>query len=68
MDYLLIIVLGIVVISIWNSNRDAHEQMREALDRLEHEIDFLRSQLATLVKANAKAAKAGEAVAAVRQF
>ena len=58
MDYLLIIVLGIVVLSIWNSNRDAHEQMREAMHRLEREIDFLRSQLAALVKANAKIAQA----------
>jgi uncharacterized membrane protein len=58
MDYLLIIVLGIVVLSIWNSNRDAHEQVREAVDRLEREIDFLRSQLAGLVKANGKPAQA----------
>ena len=70
MDYLLIIVLGIVVVSIWNSNRDAHERLREAIDRLEREIDFLRSQLAALVKANAKqaetkaAAPAAEAAAA----
>lgn len=57
MDYLLIIVLGIVVISMWNSNRDAHEQMRDAVDRLERELEFLRSQIAALVKANAKTAE-----------
>jgi uncharacterized membrane protein len=58
MDYLLIIVLGIVVLSIWNSNRDANERLREAVDRLQREIDFLRSQLAALAKANAKPAEA----------
>ena len=57
MDYLLIIVLGIVVVSMWNSNRDAHERFREAIDRLEREIAFLRSQVAALMKANAKAAE-----------
>ncbi|HEV2214239.1 MAG TPA: DUF2339 domain-containing protein, partial [Terracidiphilus sp.] len=60
MDYFLIIVLGIVVLSVWNSSRDANERMRDAIDRLERELDFLRSQLAALVRANAKT---GEAVA-----
>jgi uncharacterized membrane protein len=64
MDYLLIIVLGIVVLWIWNSNRDAHEQMREAVDRLEREIDYLRSQLAALVKASAKSGQVEGAAAA----
>jgi uncharacterized membrane protein len=58
MDYLLIIVLGIVVVSLWNSNRDAHERLREAVDRLEREIEFFRSQLAALIKANAHPAEA----------
>ena len=51
MDYLLIIVLGIVVVSFWNSSRDANERMREAVDRLEREIEFLRSQVAALMRA-----------------
>ena len=51
MDYFLIIILGIVVISVWNSSRDANERMRDAVDRLEREIEFLRSQLAALMKA-----------------
>ena len=54
MDYFLIIVLGIVVISVWNSSRDANARMRDAVDRLERELDFLRSQLAASVRANAK--------------
>ena len=54
MDYFLIIVLGIVVISVWNSSRDANARMRDAVGRLERELDFLRSQLAALVRANAK--------------
>ena len=54
MEYFLIIVLGIVVLSVWNSGRNANERLREAVDRLERELDFLRSQLAGLVKANAK--------------
>jgi uncharacterized membrane protein len=54
MDYFLIIVLGIVVVSVWNSSRDAIARMRDAIDRLERELDFLRSQLAGLVRANAK--------------
>jgi uncharacterized membrane protein len=57
MDYLLIIVLGIVVVSLWNSNRDAHERLREAVDRLERELESLRSQLAALIKANAHPAE-----------
>ncbi|MGA8090794.1 MAG: DUF2339 domain-containing protein [Terracidiphilus sp.] len=60
MDYFLIIVLGIVVLSVWNSSRDANERMRDAVNRLERELDFLRSQLAALVRANAKS---GESVA-----
>ena len=54
MDFFLIIVLGIVVLSVWNSSRNANERLREAVDRLERELDFLRSQLAGLIKANAK--------------
>ncbi len=54
MDYFLIIVLGIVVLSVWNSSRDTNERMREAVDRLERELEFLRSQLAALMKANVK--------------
>ena len=40
MDYFLIIVLGIVVISVWNSSRDANARMRDAVDRLEREARF----------------------------
>src|ERR1019366_6463222 len=54
MDYFLIIVLGIVVLSVWNSSRDTSERLREAVDRLEREIEFLRSQVAALTRDNAK--------------
>ena len=54
MDYFLIIVLGIVVLSVWNSSRDTSERMREAVDRLEREIEFLRSQVAALTRDSAK--------------
>ncbi|HEY2468433.1 MAG TPA: DUF2339 domain-containing protein [Terracidiphilus sp.] len=57
MDYLLIVVLGIVVVAMWNSSRDAHERFRDAIDRLEREIEFLRSQVAALMKTNAKPAE-----------
>ncbi len=57
MDYFLIIVLGIVIISVWNSGRNANERMRDAIDRLERELDFLRSQLAGLARANAKSSE-----------
>ena len=50
MDYFLIIVLGIVVLSIWNSGRDTRERLRDAVDRLEREIEFLRSQVAALAR------------------
>ena len=54
MDYFLIIVLGIVVLSVWNSSRDTSERLRDAVDRLEREIEFLRSQLAALTRENAR--------------
>ena len=54
MEYFLITVLGIVVLTVWNSSRDANERLREAVDRLERELDFLRSQLAGLVKASTR--------------
>lgn len=57
MDYLLIVVLGLGFVAMWNRNRDAHERFREAVDRLEREIEFLRSQVAALMKANAKPAE-----------
>jgi hypothetical protein len=59
MEYFLIIVLGIVVLSVWNSSRNANERLREAVDRLERELEFLRSQLAGLAKA-----RSGESAAA----
>jgi uncharacterized membrane protein len=58
MDYLLIIILGIVVVSLWNSSRAANERMREEMERLERELDFLRSQIAALVKAKEASATA----------
>ncbi|MGA7242036.1 MAG: hypothetical protein WBX19_02585, partial [Terracidiphilus sp.] len=65
MDYFLIIILGIVVLSVWNSSRDANERMRDAVDRLEREIEFLRSQLAALVKTkSSESAAAGVVVPA----
>jgi uncharacterized membrane protein len=57
MDYFLIIVLGILVLSVWNSSRDAIARMRDTINRLESELGFLRSQLAALVRANAKPAE-----------
>lgn len=57
MDYFLIIVLGIVVLSVWNSSRNANERMRDAVNRLERELDFQRSQLAGLARANAKSSE-----------
>src|ERR1035438_6149798 len=54
MDYFLIIVLGIVVLSVWNSSHDSSERLRDAINRLEREIDFLRSQVAALTRDNAK--------------
>jgi hypothetical protein len=50
MDYFLIIVLGIVVLSVWNSSRNTSERLRDAVDRLEREIEFLRSQVAALTR------------------
>ncbi|MGA9584736.1 MAG: DUF2339 domain-containing protein, partial [Terracidiphilus sp.] len=63
MEYFLIIVLGIVVISVWNSSRNANERLRESVDRLERELEFLRSQLAGLLKANTKLRESTGAVA-----
>ena len=63
MAYLLIIVLGIVVVSMWNSSRDAHERFRSAIERLQGEIEFLRSQVAGLMRA-AKAAEKSAAAPA----
>ncbi len=53
MDYFLIIMLGIVVFVLWNTTRDTTARLRDELTRLQREIDFLQSQLAALVKANA---------------
>jgi uncharacterized membrane protein len=62
MEYFLIIVLGIVVLSVWNSSRAANERLREAVDRLERELDFLRSQLAGLAKARSSESAAAAPV------
>ncbi|HEY1579864.1 MAG TPA: DUF2339 domain-containing protein [Terracidiphilus sp.] len=50
MEILLIIVLGIALVIVWNSSRDANARTREAIDRLEREVDFLRSQVVGLAR------------------
>jgi hypothetical protein len=50
MEIVLIVVLGIVVFAVWRSSQDALDQLRGQVARLEREIDFLRSQLAALLK------------------
>ncbi len=67
MDHLLIIILGIVVVSLWNSTRDKNERLRDEMERLERELEFLRSQLAVLLKAReANAATPAAPVAATQ--
>jgi hypothetical protein len=49
--YFLIFILGVIVFSVWKSGRDAAEALRDEIRILEREVNWLRDQLAALVKA-----------------
>ena len=66
MEIVLIVLLAIVVFAIWRGNQDALEQLRGEVARLEREIDFLRSQLAALLKLRT-ASPANEPVPAAKE-
>jgi uncharacterized membrane protein len=55
MELILIVVLGFALLLVWNSSRDAIDSLRNAVGRLEREVDFLRAQVAGLVRAGSKA-------------
>jgi len=64
MEFFFIIILAIAVFVVWLRNKDATSSQREDIARLEREIDFLKSQLGALVKAQAASlASAGPAAA-----
>ena len=50
MELFLIVVLEIAFVIAWNSSGDAFHRTRDTIDRLQREVDFLRSQLAALVR------------------
>ena len=50
MELFLIVVLAIALVIVRNSSRNALDRMRDNLGRLQSEVDFLRSQLAALVR------------------
>ena len=56
MEFFFIIILAIGLFVLWLRNQDATSTLRDNLARLEREIDFLRSQLSALVKAQATSA------------
>ncbi|MGD0891140.1 MAG: DUF2339 domain-containing protein [Terracidiphilus sp.] len=51
MEFFFIILLAIALFVLWLRSNDSSTSLREDLARLEREIDFLRSQLSALVKA-----------------
>src|SRR5208337_3621923 len=62
MDYFLIVILGIIVISVWRSGRRAAERLSGEIHILEREVNWLREQLSTLIKSqSASSAIAPEA-------
>ena len=64
MEFFFIIILAIAVFVVWLRNKDATSSQREDIARLEREIDFLKSQLGALIKAQAASlASAGPAAA-----
>ena len=64
MELLLIVVLGLALVIVWNSSRDAGARTRAALDRLEREVNFLRTQVAALIRASAGRAEEPKTAAA----
>ncbi|MGD0735916.1 MAG: DUF2339 domain-containing protein [Terracidiphilus sp.] len=63
MEFFFIIILAIAVFVIWLRNNDATSTLRDEIARLEREIDFLKSQLSALVKAQAASASSRPPVA-----
>jgi uncharacterized membrane protein len=53
MVYFLLVILSVIVFSVWQSGREAVEALRDEIHILEREINWLREQLASLVKAQA---------------
>ena len=50
MELFLIVVLAIALLIVWNSTRNSLDRTRDNIGRLQSEIDFLRTQLAALVR------------------
>ena len=66
MEVLFIVVLGIVVVVTWMSNRDATNQLRSDMESLQREIDSLRTQLTAVQRLQA-ASQANGAAAALKE-
>ena len=66
MEVLFIVVLGIVVVVTWMSNRDATNQLRADMESLQREIDSLRTQLTAVQRLQA-ASQANGAAAALKE-
>ena len=58
MELFLIVVLAIALLVVWNSTRNALDRTRDHIERLGRELDFLRDQLAGLVRNSAKTEEA----------
>ena len=56
MEFFLLIVLAVAVFVLWLKTQDANSSLRDHIARLEREIDFLRSQIGALVKAQSASA------------
>lgn len=54
MELFLIIVLAIALAIVWNSTRNELARTRDNIERLQSEVDFLRSQLAAVVRTTTK--------------
>ena len=66
MELFLIVVLAIALVIVWNSTLDSLGRTRNAIDRLEREIDFLRSQLAAIARTTTKPEEPKHAPAAAQ--